>query len=331
MNLLVLILMFFSTSISAVTETDVQDIWETEIIPHFESLDRGSFVNKRNLEVYYYQRTERQNKKVLVILPGRTEAALYYSELIYDLRDSGFDIFIIDHQGQGRSDRMLQDRHKGHVFNFNDYVEDVRRLVDEVVIPQSQNKELYLLGHSMGGAIASLYLSQNPNVFKKAVLSAPMMQINTRPYREVDARRLALTLMKMRRATYYPPGMGPFDPDDYVYEGNNQTHSRARYNSIKSLLGNYADQAIGDPTVRWVFEALRVTQNIDRLGPQIKTPILILQPAKDQTVRPERQNLFCSKSINCQISRVPKAFHQPFLEVDSVRNRVINDVISFFN
>lgn len=330
MKLIFTLLLLFSLPLGAVPENEVRSRWYTEIIPHFEEMDSGSFINRRGMRVHYYQRTHPENKKVLVILPGRTEASLYYSELIYDLRDEGFDIFIIDHQGQGQSDRLLLDRHKGHVFNFYDYVDDLTQFTNEILRPETFGKPLYLLSHSMGGAIATLYLSRHPFVFKKAVLNSPMMQINTEPFTESEARRYAFFLMSLRRATYYPPGMGPFNPDELIFETNEQTHSKARYNSIKSLLDFYPDQALGDPTVRWVFEALRVTQKIDKLAPKIQTPLLIIQAGLDQTVRPDRQNKFCQSSPQCRISHYPKSYHQPLLEVDSIRNRVINEMKSFF-
>ena len=42
---------------------------------------------------------------MLVISPGQGEPALKYAELVYDLKDTGYDIFVIDHRGQGASDR----------------------------------------------------------------------------------------------------------------------------------------------------------------------------------------------------------------------------------
>ena len=327
-----LLALFFllSLPLQAVTESDLSYLWRTEIIPHFEQMQKKSFINPKGLRIRYYHQTQTDNKKVLVILPGRTEASINYAELIYDLKDSGFDIFIIDHQGQGISDRILRDRLKGYVFNFSDYVQDLTQLMNEVIIPHSAHKSLYLYAHSMGGAIASFYMSQNEGVFKRAILSAPMMQINTHPMRETTARRAILSLMKMRKATDYLPGARPFNPDEIIFEENNQTHSRERFESIKSLLDDYADHVVWSPTVRWTFEALRVTQNIHLLGPLIKTPILLLQASKDETVRPNRQNQFCRNSENCKILKLAGSFHQPMLEVDKIRNRAIKEIKTFF-
>lgn len=330
MKSLLVLIYLFSLPLQAVTESDLSYLWRSEIIPHFEQMQKKSFINPKGLRIRYYHKTQTDNKKVLVILPGRTEASINYAELIYDLKDSGFDIFIIDHQGQGISDRILRDRLKGYVFNFGDYVQDLTQLMNQVIIPHSANKSLYLYAHSMGGAIASFYMSQNEGVFKRAILSAPMMQINTHPMRETTARRAILSLMKMRKATDYLPGARPFNPDEIIFEENNQTHSRERFESIKSLLDDYADHVVWSPTVRWTFEALRVTQNIHLLGPLIKTPIILLQASKDETVRPGRQNQFCRHSENCKILKLAGSFHQPMLEVDKIRNRAIKEIKTFF-
>ncbi len=65
----------------------------------------------------------------------RIESYVKYAELAYDLFHLGFDIFIIDHRGQGRSGRMLSDPHRGHVDHFNDYVEDLAAFWQQEIEP----------------------------------------------------------------------------------------------------------------------------------------------------------------------------------------------------
>lgn len=68
-------------------------------------------------------------------LSRRIESYVKYAELAYDLFHSGFDVLIIDHRGQGRSGRMLSDPHRGHVDNFNDYVDDLTAFWQQEVLP----------------------------------------------------------------------------------------------------------------------------------------------------------------------------------------------------
>jgi lysophospholipase len=61
----------------------------------------------------------------------------------------------------------------GHVRDFQDYVSDLRKFYTDFVRPTAHKKHV-LLGHSMGGCIASLYLEKHNQDFDAAVLSSPM-------------------------------------------------------------------------------------------------------------------------------------------------------------
>src|SRR5690606_19390115 len=95
----------------------------------------------------------------------------------------------------GASDRSLSDHHKGYVKKFGHYVKDLEQLLQHVVYARVTAHPIYLLAHSMGGAVGAHYMASHPNVFKKAVLSSPMMEINTKPYSEIVARNLSKLLV----------------------------------------------------------------------------------------------------------------------------------------
>ncbi len=89
----------------------------------------------------------------------------------------GFDVLIIDHRGQGRSGRMLPDTHRGHVVDFSDYVDDFAAFWQQESQPGPWRKR-YILAHSMGGAISTLFLQRyEPQAFHAAVFCAPMFGI----------------------------------------------------------------------------------------------------------------------------------------------------------
>ncbi|WP_370661027.1 serine aminopeptidase domain-containing protein [Psychrosphaera algicola] len=53
--------------------------------------------------------------------------------MAYDIVNQGYHVFIIDHQGQGLSSRILRNSHKGYVQNFDDYIIDLNTFVEGVV------------------------------------------------------------------------------------------------------------------------------------------------------------------------------------------------------
>ncbi|MBR2223209.1 MAG: alpha/beta fold hydrolase [Christensenellaceae bacterium] len=111
----------------------------------------------------------------IVVSHGFTESAEKFREMAYYYAKAGYLVFAIDHRGHGYSHRENpQDPETVHIDNFDTYIEDLKLFVDTVVKPQAGELPLYLYGHSMGGAVALFYLAAHPDVFRKAVLSAPL-------------------------------------------------------------------------------------------------------------------------------------------------------------
>ena len=115
----------------------------------------------------------------LVFLPGKSETYLKYPELVYDLRHTGYSIYLLDHRGMGFSDHLLKDdTDKVFVANFEKYVDDLEIFLNKIVSVE-EHPRLILSAHSMESAIASRYLQRYRGRFDGAVLNAPMLQLDT--------------------------------------------------------------------------------------------------------------------------------------------------------
>lgn len=123
--------------------------------------DEAEFTGVDDIPVRFVRFRAQHHDRVVVICPGRIESYVKYAELAYDLFHLGFDVLIIDHRGQGRSGRLLADPHLGHVNRFNDYVDDLAAFWQQEVQPGPWRKR-YILAHSMGGAISTLFLQHHP-------------------------------------------------------------------------------------------------------------------------------------------------------------------------
>ena len=88
------------------SEQDLASTFATEINPFWQtSVTLGEFVGKDNIDVHYAWCIPENPKSTVVISSGRIESYLKYKELIFDLYQNGFAVFILDHRGQGLSDR----------------------------------------------------------------------------------------------------------------------------------------------------------------------------------------------------------------------------------
>jgi lysophospholipase len=113
----------------------------------------------------------------VVVSPGRSEPIEKYFEVVQDLLDRGFVVLVHDWRGQGLSFRALPDRLKGHAAGFKEFLGDYEALLTafETRLP----KPWIALGHSMGGCLTMLALAAGETRFAAAVLSAPMVGLNT--------------------------------------------------------------------------------------------------------------------------------------------------------
>lgn len=313
----------------AVPEKTFSKNWHSDVAPYFAQGFKGTFVNSQGMKLNYHAFVSSTNKKTLVILPGRTEPALKYAEVIFDLRDLGCNIFILDHQGQGGSERLLKDTQKGHVRFFSDYVKDFTAWMNEVVIPESKDQERFILAHSMGGTVATHYLARHHDVFNKAVLSSPMMEVNTKPYQEDVALALTSALILAFQGTKYAPDRGPYIPEEDTFEKNEVTHSRARFDMAKAIFLAWPEYVVGGPTNKWVNQSLIATRTIDSLAAKIHTPILMFQSGMDLIVKLPRQDAFCRKSANCKKVHFATAHHEILQETDDLRNKAMSELKDF--
>ncbi len=319
---LALFALMLSSMAFGIPEATFRTEWREQVLPFFDGLNASVLRNRQGLELAYFTQVKPANRKVLVVLPGRTEPARKYAEVLFDLRNEGYDLVVVDHQGQGDSERLLQDQEKGHVARFDDYVRDLEQLMNEVVRPLE--KDIYLLAHSMGGTIGTLYLKRHPGIIKKAVLAAPMLELDTTPYTEQVARLYAGLLVVLGKGSTYAPGQGP-----YVYppfEENRVTHSEVRYEVEPALIAQRPHLGVAGPTVRWVNQALKVTRRIDRA--KITTPVLLLQAGQELVVRNGRQNTLCRPSF-CRMIQFPEARHEILMEKDSIRDTALAEALAF--
>jgi len=79
----------------------------------------GFFNGKDDVQIYYRIFEQKNTDKAILISSGRTEAALKYKELIFDLFNNGYSIYIHDHRGQGLSGRMVEDPEMGYIDTFS--------------------------------------------------------------------------------------------------------------------------------------------------------------------------------------------------------------------
>ncbi len=225
---------------------------------HFEH-----FIGCDNIRIEYAKFQHTQPHPCIVIVPGRVESYLKYQELCFDLYQQGFDIFIIDHRGQGLSQRILTDKNKGYVESFDCYRQDLDNFINNIICPNYPQAP-YLLAHSMGGIIAADYLTIKPESVKAAILSSPMIAINTGKIPYILAQPIIkftdIINKTLSNTPWYFLGQKTFKPTSF--RKNTLMHSEKRYQVFSQLYQKTPNIQLGGVTIHWLIMAFKAEKQL---------------------------------------------------------------------
>ncbi|MGL5660230.1 MAG: alpha/beta fold hydrolase [Aeromonas sp.] len=336
-----LALTLFSAGALAVTdaypltrEADVPTLYQ-QTLPDFwrQHAVEGEFKGKDGVTIRYAALRQAKVDRAIVIVNGRVESYLKYQELAWDLWHQGYSLYLIDHRGQGMSERMLDDPQKGYVDQFDDYVLDLKQFHDQIIMADQPTK-LFLLAHSMGGAISARYLERWPHDIKAAVLSSPMLGINLGSLPKWLAKGLASTIDTVGGslgATPYGPGMGPYQ--DRSFTDNELTHSQARYQAFRQIYEQHPHIQLGGPTAHWIYQGIVGAEAAIADAGAITTPLLVLQAGNDSVVDNAAQDRFCTlaKCEGGKPLQIAGAWHELFIESDDKRQQALGAITEFFS
>src|SRR5512144_1480159 len=100
-------------------------------------------------------------RTTVLCLHGFLDLAWGFAPLAPSLAEAGYHVIAPDLRGHGDSDRVGA----GGYYHFADYLPDVHDL-----IRQTARRRLSILGHSMGGTVASYYTATFPARVEKLAL-----------------------------------------------------------------------------------------------------------------------------------------------------------------
>lgn len=286
-----------------------------------------SFKSKKNHLIYWTSLVVDKAKfakplGTVIICPGRTESSLNWMEYSLALRNKGYSVAILDHLGQGQSERLLPQTDKGHIDFFETYVDDYNSFLTQV--KSKLDTPYFLIANSMGAPIALL---ADTSAYEKIVLHAPMFKIKTTPIPYYLASFFSKILSVMDFSESYAPMTGAYVPAPF--SENTFATSKVRYEFDVAVLKSHPKYIVGGPTVQWIHEALRVPELIEKAIQKIRAPILLYQADEENFVDNEFQKKLCSSVSNCQLILWPKSKHVLHLEGDQTLNAIFSRTIQF--
>ena len=187
-------------------------------------------------------------------------------------------------------------------------------------------RPIVVLAHSMGGHIVLRHRAEHdagaPYFAEGIVLSAPMVDIMMTPAERALGAVLTVAAMSVGLRNRYVPAWSSFPPP---YDGNPLTRDRARYARMERLMRETPTLAIGWPTVGWLAATRRSVSILRSRGypERIGTPVLMVSAAADRVVSNAAQARLARRMPDCRLETIPESRHEPLMETDEVRARVL--------
>ena len=133
--------------------------------------DEGTLKTPAGASLYYqsWQPFDRP-RAVLLIAHGLAEHAGRYQNFARFFVDRGYAVYALDHPGHGKSDGD-----RCHIRRFSQFTDGVGLLLEKV---REENPDtlVFLVGHSMGGLIATHFLIEHQSEFAGCILSGAAVQ-----------------------------------------------------------------------------------------------------------------------------------------------------------
>jgi len=224
-----------------------------------------TFKSHKGQNIYYRSwLPDDEPRAVLLIVHGLAEHSGRYGNLVNHFAPRGYALYGPDHIGHGKSDgtRVFVER-------FDDFIRPLNALF-RMIRQWHPGKPVYLVGHSMGGLIAVIYLIENPEDMAGAILSAPAVKI---PERMSSFAVLAAMVL-----SNLFPKIGIMELDSDGISRDNAVVYAYRHDPLVYR---------GKITARLGTEMYRAMQRVASQASAIATPLLILQGSADRMVSPE--------------------------------------------
>jgi lysophospholipase len=261
-------------------------------------------------------------KGTVILLAGRNECIEKYFETIRDLAARGFGVATFDWRGQGASDRLIRNPAKGHVRSFQDYVLDLERFFEEIVLPDCRGP-YFILGHSTGSLVALLAAPAMLNRVQRMFLCAPLLAFADIPFSMATARRLSSLLWWLGLGRMY---MGSGRRGETTpFSRNVLTSDEARYRRNAALYDAFPQLALGAPTVGWVRAACRAIARIHdpEFINRIRIPILFVAAGADTVVSTPAIEAYAGRLKSGGLLTIDHARHEIFQEADIYREQLL--------
>lgn len=275
----------------------------------FDTIDS----QQQKLAMAYMYETTGEPKGTVVLLHGKNFNGAYWGETMKNLLQKGYNVFVPDQIGFGKSSKP-----EYYQYSFQQLAENTRQVLNKLKIDK-----IIVLGHSMGGMLATRFALMFPERVEQLILVNPIGLEDWKiwvPYKDVNfyyERELKKTRESAKQymlANYFHnEWKDRYDALVYLQTAylNDKDYPRLAWNSALTT-----DMIMTQPVV-YEFPRLKVPTvlilgQLDRtaLGKDLASP----EAAKQMGNYPKLGKETAQKIPNCKLVEMPALGHVPQVE-----------------
>jgi alpha-beta hydrolase superfamily lysophospholipase len=257
--------------------------------------ESGHFNNAEGARLFYQSWAPSVNlKAVLVAVHGLAEHSGRYLNLVNEFVPRGYKVCSMDNRGHGHSEGR-----RSYINRFDDYVLDLDSYVD-LIKSEHPNTKLLMIGHSLGGTIATAYAELHQVKLAGLILSAPALKAGS------SITKKDKLLARIASRLLPTAGVASLDAKSISKDTT----------VVEAYLKDPLVYA-GKISARLGFEIIQaIEKTIPPLMPEITVPTLIMQGDEDRLSDPEGSEILFQKisSMDKTLKRYPGLFHEIFNE-----------------
>ncbi|KAJ4848164.1 hypothetical protein Tsubulata_034125 [Turnera subulata] len=230
--------------------------------------DEEFILNPRGLKLFtckWIPTTEEPKGLIFICHGYAMECSITMNSTAIRLAKAGFAVYGIDYEGHGKSAGM-----EGYVSNMDHTIDDCSKHFTSICEkPENIRKMRYLLGESMGGAVALLLHRKNPDFWDGAVLVAPMCKIAD------DMRPPPLVISVLTKLTHVIPTWKIIPSKDII-------DMAFKVPEVREQVRKNPYCYKGRPRLKTGYELLRVSLDLEKRLEEVSLPFLVLHGEDDR-------------------------------------------------
>ena len=243
---------------------------------------------------------------IMILVHGFNSHSGYFAWAGERFAEDGFAVYALDHRGRGKSEGE-----RFYVEHFSDWLADVNTLTD---IARSENPGLpvYMLGHSVGGVIASSYVYEHQEEIAGLICESFAF----------DVGLPQLVQLALEGASYLIPHLP-------VYSLKNEIFSRDP--AVIKQMDNDPLIANEKQPAETAAEVLKAAARLKEHMPNIKVPVFIIHGTDDKATRYQGSQYFYDNvgSADKTLKLYEGGYHDLLNDID--KETVMADILAWVN